>query len=757
MKKSITFYLSIFIANTAWGDCSLTNATLKQGGTVNYDDYLYPDSMQYELRNENNPNSKAYLCGAGYCAVGTKIRLPNAKAGNSYTISDAVYECKNSSSSGRTSYQWVVSAVDSNCIITPPQISKTVSPMEVKNAGTLYMVGSKYCSSVNEVHKEAGTNFWDAAKSSGHDTAKTIQTWFNGLVSVNIATINGGIEIIKNNTERMRIFTNGTVSVINNNVQTAGQIISSTWESTTDGFVKIHDINSRTVIGGLQIAKDGTVKIFNSTSQVITTIAKERGESYRATLGFFGGIIGGFNADIQTAIKTAGSVVNTGIKETGATIRNFFDNSTSFSISAINGGVELAKNNTERIRIFTNGTVSVINTVTQTTGQTISSTWETTKDGIVKIHDINSRTFIGGLQIAKDGTVKIITSTNKVIMTLAKESGESYRATLGFFGGIISNFNDTVQTTIKSAAQVAGVTIHELAETARSAMNNATDFAKHFTTEIVGGVKAYGINKAKLKELEERIAKCQTQEQVAELIAKALREAELSEAQCAQVRQMINQYAQTQNQRFDVIEGKLGSLEQELREIQQQNIEFSYQIANLGSQYNSLAAEVRTKVSAKQVINLINERTQSFSEGQKRELYVILGEYTKKLSDGQRAEVQQMIALYVDPKIAQLGGRIDLESNRRVAENKVLSAMSTLNAFAASAKVSVWKTADGKFNGARLASDSIAGVVLGTAGGLISNALIKKSQTKKGFDDIRCSVAGQFVAEYDDEFVVGMQ
>lgn len=68
-----------------------------------------------------------------------------------------------------------------------------------------------------------------------------------------------------------------------------------------------------------------------------------------------------------------------------------------------------------------------------------------------------------------------------------------------------------------------------------------------------------------------------------------------------------------------------------------------------------------------------------------------------------------------------------------------------------------WKTADGNFNGARLASDSIAGVVLGTTGGLVTGKVIKKNQIKKGFENIKCVVGGQTVADFGDDFVVGQQ
>lgn len=71
--------------------------------------------------------------------------------------------------------------------------------------------------------------------------------------------------------------------------------------------------------------------------------------------------------------------------------------------------------------------------------------------------------------------------------------------------------------------------------------------------------------------------------------------------------------------------------------------------------------------------------------------------------------------------------------------------------------LSVWKTSEGDFNTARLASDSIAGVVLGTAGGLITSKVVKKNQVKSGFEDIQCTIGGQKVADWHDEFTVGIQ
>lgn len=87
------------------------------------------------------------------------------------------------------------------------------------------------------------------------------------------------------------------------------------------------------------------------------------------------------------------------------------------------------------------------------------------------------------------------------------------------------------------------------------------------------------------------------------------------------------------------------------------------------------------------------------------------------------------------------------------------NATKTLDRFAASAKgeASGWKTADGKFNTTRLASDLTAGVVLGTVGGVVSGVVIKKKQVEKGFDALHCTVGGQKIADWGDEFSVGLQ
>lgn len=91
----------------------------------------------------------------------------------------------------------------------------------------------------------------------------------------------------------------------------------------------------------------------------------------------------------------------------------------------------------------------------------------------------------------------------------------------------------------------------------------------------------------------------------------------------------------------------------------------------------------------------------------------------------------------------------------KVSAQKIRTIAAHISSMSASLGVSAWKTKEGNFNSARLVSDSVAGIVLGTAGGLITANVIKKNQVGAGFEDIHCAVGGQIVADYGDKFLVG--
>ncbi|MBQ1997681.1 MAG: carboxypeptidase-like regulatory domain-containing protein [Alphaproteobacteria bacterium] len=87
----------------------------------------------------------------------------------------------------------------------------------------------------------------------------------------------------------------------------------------------------------------------------------------------------------------------------------------------------------------------------------------------------------------------------------------------------------------------------------------------------------------------------------------------------------------------------------------------------------------------------------------------------------------------------------------------ITDADTKLNDIIGKLKLSVWKNEEGKFNTARLASDSVAAVVLGTSGGLITSLVMRKKQVENGFEDIKCVIGGQNVANWDEEFNVNIQ
>ena len=92
-----------------------------------------------------------------------------------------------------------------------------------------------------------------------------------------------------------------------------------------------------------------------------------------------------------------------------------------------------------------------------------------------------------------------------------------------------------------------------------------------------------------------------------------------------------------------------------------------------------------------------------------------------------------------------------------INEKRLAAAVEAIDKYRSGLDVSVWKDEEGNFNTARLVSDSIAGVVLGTAGGLITSSVVKKNQVKSGFEDIMCTIGGQPVGSYGDEIQVGIQ
>lgn len=95
--------------------------------------------------------------------------------------------------------------------------------------------------------------------------------------------------------------------------------------------------------------------------------------------------------------------------------------------------------------------------------------------------------------------------------------------------------------------------------------------------------------------------------------------------------------------------------------------------------------------------------------------------------------------------------------NARVAKQKIENVHAKLKRKQDTLKVSAWKDADGEFNTARLASDSIAGAAVGAVGGLLINKHVKKNQVEDGFEALGCTVRGETVAQWGEEFSIDIK
>ena len=630
-----------------------------------------------------------------------------------------------------------------------------------------------------DLFKTAISEVGETTRTAMTETGQTVRSWGNNVKDVTVSAIGGGVQLVAkfsdNTVQTFKIAGGTAVSILDN----AGKNFNGALKIGKDGVVEIYDSSMRTLLGGFKIATNGAVQIFNSSMSTIKTLSANTTDAYKATLKFFADNYNSFNGTVQTVIKeTANSynvtinalagTLNTAMTEGGKTVRAISSDAAKVTVRAISGGVEIvdtiASNNTQRIKYMVDGTVSIVDAG----GRAVVGVARAAADGTVRIYEQTTNTMLGALQIGRDGVVQVMAVGGQVVETIVKSGTEAYKSTLQFFGNSLSAFNNTIQTAIKESAKSYNVTIKALASVTNNAIDKGADVAKTGLKEAGKTTRSFfenaketavslfdhvfgtTVDKDDLDALKAEIDRCTTPEEVEYIVNKKLQEAELNENQLRQVRSMLGELEEKTNERFETVESWLGGLEQLAQDT-------ANKLDRLGVQHRQLAALVRTKVNAKEVVDLIYTHTQQFTDGQEKQLYEILDEYTKQLSAGQYAQVQDMIKNYVDPKIKSLNSKLDLETKQRVAADKVASAMSILNAFSSGADVSVWKNADGKFNGVRLASDATAGVVLGTAGGLISTSLIKKSQLEKGMEGVSCTVGGQVVADYGDEFSVGMQ
>ena len=125
--------------------------------------------------------------------------------------------------------------------------------------------------------------------------------------------------------------------------------------------------------------------------------------------------------------------------------------------------------------------------------------------------------------------------------------------------------------------------------------------------------------------------------------------------------------------------------------------------------------------------------------------------YTYCANNGQNFDPSAAVSDYEKSLVADISNATSNASTTAAGDN-----ISTLAGRLALVEdqfgLSKWRTADGKFNTARLASDLTAGVVLGTTGALVTSSVVKKKQVKDGFESLECTVGGQHVGDWGDVF-----
>lgn len=180
-------------------------------------------------------------------------------------------------------------------------------------------------------------------------------------------------------------------------------------------------------------------------------------------------------------------------------------------------------------------------------------------------------------------------------------------------------------------------------------------------------------------------------------------------------------------------------------------IEVKYELIYKVNMSDTMAFEITNL--ARKIINNCDEKTCAHLTDIAR-LNALIREYEGRIS--QQLQRDADIQAQRDAAIETERTRLRQQTITN-ATNSIKNTYNQITSMQSGFDVSVWKNAEGNFNTSRLISDSVAGVVLGTAGGLITSNVIKKNQVNNGFEDLSCTVGGQVVAGWDDQFSVGIR
>ena len=820
MKKFLFFWVLFFSVDAVYAACELTSHVLKSGSDATYDEYLYPDGSDAEMRQEGK-NVRAYLCGYGACDVGDVVRLRNGAVGGSGTNADAVYKC-DLSGAGRDNYHWVINEVESICTVSENKFryDKNVS---------LWVYGNRYCAEIDEVKQLENifnvdnstiinniTPNYDVDITHVYDvTVKKVKLYkklsaddlkkIKALVGKSESDIRAdmqrqGIQIegLEKDVKKLNDLIDNIANIVNDNT---GNIKGLKFEIDS---IESNQLVMEKIIKGLE--NSGlTLKAFDQVSNLINSAAndlnvdisllsvqmnnleksvRKMSERINALVNDIAGLDREKTQQINNIRNDLSGLKNTTqqlemliqvIEQAGLNeeqlqqVKNYINDalidlrvdisvikSRLDSISADIAGIKADVQKLDVKLMWGNLVNSMINSAQDSDIRALGNKLQSLQNQIDA--KMNEGQVISMIEGALRGASLNQTQLNAVKQMIEQSASLAHARMDIIADGLASLDGRLVVVEFdvdKLKSDLSGL---------KQQVNNQYEQLNRQGYESASAIRRL---EAGLDDVVSKLNNTVTPDQAREMIQAAVDktamelDGALTNVVDAAYTNIINQMNAVLAQQVGVIENRLGKIEADVANLQKKTDDLLNQIADVSgmsmSEINIIKQQIAGLTNPADVVALIGEHTQLMRNDIKLQIANMMAEYAKQFAQMQRVEIELIINSYMDMKISGINSDIKKMQEQNIARDKVSSAMSVLNSFASGAKVSVWKNKDGKFNTARLASDATAGVVLGTAGGLISNHVIKKNQIKKGMQDIQCTVAGQVVAEYGDEFMVGMQ
>lgn len=810
MKILVSFLFFVFCADAVWATCALTDHTLKQGGSPTYDEYLYPDGSYSEMRQEGD-TVRAYLCGYNACEVGDIVRLNNATIGAGATNVDSVYKCEKSVG-GRENYHWVASAIESVC-------TANKNRFKYDTRLNLWVYGNRYCAEIDEVNQISQV-FEIDNRTIINNITPNYDIDVTEVYNVTVKKIDVKKKLDKNDLEKIKSLINKSEAEIRQDLKRYGvqlQELTKNVQALERLFNEIEvsvDVNLSDMRESLQEIETEQEIVENLIKKLENAgLSKKAAEQVKKQIKQ---AVKELNVDVSSLDKRVDSLEDYAdrfdrrLDALIADIEKVAEDKKQ-QLKSIRTEIKNQKNTTKQLEQLIEEVqrAGLNNRQMREVKELINAAMREMRADVnviegrlnkleSRVSELNRKLWIQELinnfeNERQDSEIKKLAKRLKNIQSQVKEKMDEEQVLDLILSEIESaelnqNQLSAVKSMIKESARKANARMDVISKKLSEfdvrlrqtevdvdvlklqleILSWATDYriadALKNDVRLKRAIEKLDIN---LKDVASNLENKITVQQARDMIQKAVDDSmmELDGTISNVIDSVYNLIIDEMNQKISGIVGKienrLNQIEKDVKLLQEKSDQLVREIGVLSGLTQKeillLKNQVSTKTTAAEVVKLITENTSSLRDDVKEQIAKLVVEYAKNFTSMQRLEIEGIVEVYIKARIERIDSDLQKVREQNVAREKINSAMSVLNSFAASAKVSVWKNKEGNFNTARLASDAVAGVVLGTAGGLISNHIIKKNQVKGGLEDIRCVVGGQIVADYGDEFMVGMQ